>query len=247
MFEFGLSHLISGAVGALGALASESFLKHGKRLFARNSRAWPVSIHIEDDLEVIFANFPPWIYAPTFIPGIKSLNELAPPSTHPLELAMWARRERGGIPALCSTLELTVRSKSSVEVVVDKVSVHAEVFDPGKGLIVAQPVGGASVEFMRFEIELDEQVSWAQAVKPGGERTLEHVHTVKRDDPLRLHLDARFQNDESGPSGLKWYLELHLLVEGKRKTIRVPRKKDEFMYLVNMRSYESTFYTESRT
>lgn len=88
-----------------------------RNLRARQSREWPVAVHVEDDLEIIFANTPPWISAPTFLPGIEVLgpdspHDLHPPTSDPLGLAMWARNELGGIPAGNSVMEMTVRSKA---------------------------------------------------------------------------------------------------------------------------------------
>ncbi|MBF4547200.1 hypothetical protein IRY31_03780 [Corynebacterium afermentans subsp. lipophilum] len=218
-----------------------------RNLRARQSREWPVAVHVEDDLEIIFANTPPWISAPTFLPGIEVLgpdspHDLHPPTSDPLGLAMWARNELGGIPAGNSVMEMTVRSKSPVEVVFDRVSVKAEQFSPGPGVVINQPVGGASLEFRRFEIGLWDFASSARAVQPGGQTLVEHAATIRPGDPLRLQLQTGFENHDDDAYAYRWKASLHMLVAGKRKTIHLPRQKDQRFELINQRVYPQYTY-----
>lgn len=224
----------SEALSYVLGLASAKTLEAVRNARARYSKEWPVAIHIEDDLEIIFANTPPWVSAPMFVPDMDPLHLISPPASDALGVAMWARNELNGIPAGNSVIEITVRSKSPVEVVFDRVSVTAERFDPGQGVVLWQPVGGASLEYKRFEIELWDFVCNTRAVAPGGGPLLEHAATVAPGDPLRLQLQTRFANADDDALAYRWEASLHFLVSGKRKTIRLPRKQNEKFELVNL-------------
>ena len=80
--EFG-SEITSFALG-VGFTKLAQFARDAR---ARHASSWPVAIHVEDDLEIIFANTPPWVSASTFIPGVDNLDAFQPPT--------------GGCPIVC--------------------------------------------------------------------------------------------------------------------------------------------------
>lgn len=233
MFDEFASEITSFALG-VGFTKLAQFARDAR---ARHASSWPVAIHVEDDLEIIFANTPPWVSASTFIPGVDSLTAFRPPTADPLGIAMWARNELGGKPSNQSVLEMTVRSTSPVEVVFDRVSVKAEKFDPGPGVNLFQPVGGASLEYRRFEIGLWDFACSVRAIQPGGQEIVEHAATVSPGDPLRLQLHANFQNPDDDALAYRWEVNLHFLIAGRRKSIRLPRKKNHYFELVNPQYY----------
>ncbi len=181
-----LTFLVGGALGTGTSIAK----RWATTLRTKHSEAWPVSIHLEEDPRTIWANSPPWVSAPVFLPNVTSLDQVTIPPGDALETFARAIETQSGIPALYSDTQITVRSVGSSEVIFDRVRVEATEFDPGDGIIISKPVGGASLDTQRYEIQLSSFAPAVTARKLGGEPVEEFAATVSKGDPLRVHLQA---------------------------------------------------------
>lgn len=224
---------IAKIVRPLFAPLQGTVTERSNRFWASQSRTWPVTIDIEDDVRIIWANTPPWIAFGAFIPDLDDPKELNPPYGSALDLYHWAISELNAAPSGFSTVRLDVREKSNVEVIFDSVRVHCEEYDPGPGISIIQPVGGASLESRRFDIELSAWGPRAQALDLGSSPIKEFAATINRNDPLRINLDAHPADYITQAKAFRWWLDVDFLIEGTRKSIRVPKNPEDRFRLVN--------------
>lgn len=247
MSRMGIGDFISGLPSSVGRLVLGPL--HGavtektNRLWASQTRSWPVTIDLEEDVRIIWANTPPWVAFGAFIPEIEDPHHLQPPSGSALDLYHWAVTEHGGLPSGFSTVRLDIRSRAPVEVIFDSVRVHCEEFDPGPGISVIQPVGGASLESRRFDIKLSAWAPEAQALELGSQPVQEFAATISKNDPLRINLDAQPAHEVTLAKGLRWWVDVDFLIEGMRKSVRVPKDPENSFTLVNNALYPQFYRT----
>lgn len=241
-----IGSVLSGLASSLGRFVGaplQRATEKTNRLWASSTPSWPVTIDLEDDVRIIWANTPPWVAFGAFIPGVEEPHQLNAPGGSALDLYHWAVTEHQGLPSGFSTVRLDIRSVAPVDVVFDCVRVHCEEFDPGPGISVIQPVGGASLESRRFDIRLSAWAPTAQALDCGSIPIQEFAATINKCDPLRLNLDAQPAHDVTLAKGFRWWLDVDFLVDGKRKSVRVPKEPKDRFILVNNTVYPQYYRT----
>ncbi|WP_208879633.1 hypothetical protein [Streptomyces sp. PBH53] len=174
-------------------------------------RIKPVSIHVERDPSIVWAGFPNWIGASVWLP---ELPDSAP--SHPTDWYQWAR-QIGGCDAGMTVLKVTITSRELASVVVDPPKLRYEelaVGNPPKGVIATRPVGGAAIDPRRIQVNLG--FGGAMWVNPHGEPIEALSVNLEAGETEQFYL---FASAESGR--YKWHLELPVLVDGKRKIVKI--------------------------
>lgn len=193
----------------------------------------PIQIHVEEDVRTIFAGAPPnWVAAPAYLRQLPP-EDPTPREAEAKELFQWCVTH-GGVSAQWQYLEVTLVAWQTTTVVVQAFRVEATpVSLPAPGVSVVNPVGGASIERRRIDVEL---ASWAPSTRyteVGGSPASRFSFALTEGEVAQLGIWARIRDGDDAEA-FDWHGYLDLLVGGKRKTCRVP-ERGEFR-LVNRSS-----------
>jgi len=209
----GVIGLAIGLIGSFIAPAREQMARLGRRLL----RAQPVDVHVEKDLDRIYAGIPDWVSATFFLP------EQSPNGDPGSSVGEWQRwvAERGGWDVGVTTLRVTIVARSPATVVVFPPQVSAQMATPPSGTTIWRPVGGASVNLLGLDVRL----------QPGRCETLISDNDGSVNGPLSWSLrDGEAQQFliriQVGDEALwTWAATLELLIYGRLLQIDLPRSE----------------------
>jgi hypothetical protein len=182
----------------------------------------PCDIDVEDDPSIIWAGRPPWVGATVWLPSTPG----KPPEIC-TDWHAWAQENEGADVGL-SILEVTIQARKGVSLLVKGVKVRQRTpSEPEQigGYIYTCPVGGAAIAPRRIEIDLN----W-----PGGGGVVSwRDQSGNHIDPLQVTLSSgeveQFQIWVKAERGRHdWWLELVVLVDGRREIIPIPDKGKHF-------------------
>ncbi|WP_285183988.1 hypothetical protein [Rhodococcus sp. MEB032] len=185
------------------------------------SRQHPVYVHVETDPAVLFANAEyDWITFSQFVP--LQLPEIPPPpGGFATEMGAWAAN-LGGFPARHCNYGVTLTAREGRHVVVSAFRVQAKAVDLPSGSVVTKGVGGASMEFRRIQIDLHTQHARASYVEMGGTPGSPFEFQLAPGESAKFNLLVDASTDEHVDM-YEWWGNLDLLVDGKRRTLRIGR------------------------
>lgn len=211
-------------LGGLGTLLLTPFIHPlSKNLEVASRRLYrikPVHVHVEREPSIVWAGFPNWIGAAVWLPSLPSSD----PPEGPTDWHRWAK-SIGGTDASITYLKITITCKDSASVVVNPPKVRRDslpVGNPPKGIIAVKPTGGAAVTPRRIQVGLDMGTSnWLD----------EDGNPIPA---LSLALDPgeseQFYIFASASIGrYEWHLELPIIVDGRRRIIKIDDGGDRFM------------------
>lgn len=180
----------------------------------RTSRRWfdvdPLLVHVERDPAIVRSGEPDWMSFSLYCRDVMSLP--TPPKDR-IEWLAWGRRN-GCFDALVSQLRVTIQARTEAAVVVDSVGVTQDRRPVNDGFILTRPAAGRpDIDPRRFVVDLDwgDRSPVTTFYGPGGAPSeLPSVKLAAGDiEQFEIWADARSGWHE-------WYLELRMLVEGRR-------------------------------
>lgn len=198
-------------------------LKFWKPIWRWISRQAPVYVHVETDPKVLFANLEyDWITFPQFVPlDIEQIPR--PPDGFAIEMGAWAEK-LGGYPALHCNYGVTITARQEMHVVVNAFRVQAKAIELPAGSVVTKGVGGASMEFRRIQVNLHTTHSQAAYVEMGGSPGSPFDFQLAPGESAKFNLLVDAESDEDVDM-YEWWGYLDLLVSGKRRTVRIGRRR----------------------
>ncbi|MFD3542577.1 hypothetical protein ACFWUQ_24235 [Streptomyces sp. NPDC058662] len=193
-----------------------------KRLEAISRRIYKikaVAIHIERDPSIIWSGYPNWVGASVWMPELP-----ADAPDHPTDWYNWAR-PLGGSDARLTVLKVSITSRDTAAILVEPPKIRSlplPIGDPPKGIVATYPVGGAELNPRRVQVDLE----WGAAtwVGPEGAPIRALNLSLAPGETEQFHIYAH-----AAAGRYQWRLELPLLVDGKRLTVRVEDDGEPFI------------------
>lgn len=224
-------------VGAILGPLFEPWARRLARAGRRVAREPALDIHVEWDQAVIWAGWPPWLsFAHYFVGTFPD----EPPPDSGFDWSRWADRH-GGYDFRFTMLQITLIARADTTVVIGTPIVTQRISEVPEGVAVVYPApGGPDVNPRRYDIDLS-----------SGERP----RVTFRDAEAR---DAEVQQPKPSPSwslqkgeveqlaiwanaaheGLhEWEIELPLLVDGRRRKLRIDKNGGPFVTVGKRQPY----------
>jgi len=223
---------LKGGVGPVVGYGLGLATPYGRRIWRWVTRKPDLRMYVEQDPSIIFANSPEnWIGSATFVPIIKDELPSDNPKTN-FAIREWAMG-LGGIPAGSHEIEVTLTAWEKLDVVVDAMKVEARAWTVPDGVILTYPVGGASIEKRRLQVELATFGPAAKYVDPRGDSDSQNFSFhLTGGEVAKIHLGvtAAPWADET-IAGYEWTAKLFLLVNNKRRTLTLDDNGNPFRFV----------------
>jgi hypothetical protein len=181
----------------------------------RISLSASVVVHVETDLAYLYPGDPNWITYHGVIP--ETIWPLGPPPTSICR--DWARwlRPLGAWDEGETEVRVTLSGRSDVDIVIDGIRVICHSRTEPTGVVVRCPAGGASINVRQVEVDLDWEPGVVSYAEPDGDNLpFKKSFTLQKGETERLYVTGR-----STTSAVEWSIELLLLIDGRRRIIRV--------------------------
>lgn len=218
-------------VGAVLAPLVEPWTRRLQRLGRRAAREPALDVHVEWDQAVIWAGWPPWLsfsyYFPSCLPD-------EPPPESGFEWSGWADRY-GGFDFMWTMLRVTLVARTDATVVIEAPVVSQRITDvpPGVGALYPAP-GGADVNPRRYQIDLDVGVQAYAQFQNESQPAPAPSWSLSTGGAEQLTIWARTRDDKLH----EWVIDLPLLVDGQRRTVRVDKNGNPFVTVGGKQPYE---------
>jgi hypothetical protein len=212
-----------------------------RRVYRWARREDPLQVFVETDPEIIYANARDWILFPQFVP-LDTGEQVPPPPQRTLALAQWAK-EQGGTPAAWVDMQITLRAWDDLEVIVDTVRVEAIERQVPSGVVVKKPIGGASIQRAQLDVTLSTLGCTVIPRREGDGEPLDgFAFQLKPGEVQRLVLHVGTDHDAPEPvDAYGWTALLDLLVQGRRKTVKITDDGKPFV-LVNANRFPTLLW-----
>ena len=206
-----LAGAASGGAAAFFTPLRSATERYGRRALERS----PVDVHIETDLERIWAGYPDWVGVEYFFPGATPPHESTPSLAAFQSFAKRYRATNCGM----ATLKVTVVSRSAATVVIGAPVVEATCSEMPEGVRIARPApGGASMEPTAVDIEFIEGMSPLTSVHhPGGQDRGPISWVLKAGEAQQFLIRASAVGDIMW----RWHAVLPLIVDGRSRDAEV--------------------------
>jgi hypothetical protein len=183
--------------------------------WAKVARRPPLRIHVEPDPQISMAAYPNWDGYSFHIP--RRIDEIGePPGPVCREWWTWAHGMEG-MDAGYTHVRLMVTGLSDMDVVVDALQVRVlDRYDAPAGTTIICATGGADLVPRHIDVDLDHEPPLTEYRDSGGDPTSRFLFTLRKGETEVFFIWARVTQ-----GGCDWVADLHLLVNGKRRSIRV--------------------------
>jgi hypothetical protein len=201
-------------LGALLGWAVPHFLP---RLWRRAALEQVLDLHVEQDPRIFEAGHPDWIPYSFLFP--RAISEVPAPPTGGIAQDWWAwAHTHGAVDAYSTKLAITLVCRQDVTVAVDALTVRlVNELETLRGTLIVRPTGGADIVERGIEVDLDGMGQPVVMYRDSGGGYLKSLgFSLKKGEVERIQIEAR-----AAAMLCKWTAELHLLVDGRRRTVEV--------------------------
>jgi hypothetical protein len=236
---------LSAIIGALITLAVTA-LTHPpidwlERVSKRLWRAELFDVHVETDPSIIWAGQPPWVGAAVWL---HTIPDEPPPLACP-DWHVWAR-ERAGFDAEQSVLQVTIQARKDTTLLIRGLKVRqkeTKSLEQIDGYILGCPVGGASLEPRRIEVNLDwgGGTGTATWLDRGGQPTQPQQLTLSSGEIEQFQI---WVTTEEGWH--EWWLELIVFSEGRNSVFPIRPQNNRPFITVGRRNLPGRIWSKDK-